>query len=284
MMLPEFRESINNFLLFARTEKNLSAHTYRAYAGDLKQVVLFWEAVQEQEKKIYGLSYIINRYGNALYSQKINKSSIARKLSCFSSYKKFLERENILIELSFERPLVIPKEPEFLTTQEVEYLIERVEHTKIASPKPYRDKAIVELFYATGIRCSELITIRIHDIDVTQQLLRIRGKGKRERTIALSSQAGQKITRYLAHERVPVKSNAEYLFLNFRNEPLTTRSIQRICRIFSKFLSRKCMITPHLLRHSCAVHLLQNGAGDALVQEYLGITDIEKYKKIIAHK
>ena len=265
-------------------ERNISSHTTRAYAADLKNVALFWDDVHQREPIEYELKHVLERYFIALYHKKITKNSIARKISCFKSFERYIKRaKNEDLNLALQRPRVDKKLPSVLSLDEVFFLLDTVKLTPEETNFPYRDKAILELLYATGIRCSELVQIQLKDIDPLEQTIRIHGKGKKERLVLFGSACKEKLDLYITHERKKPESTDEFLFLNYKNTQLTTRSIQRICNMFSAFLETKKRISPHMLRHSFATHLINQGADLRSVQELLGhasLSSTEKYTHV----
>lgn len=270
MNLKEFKEKTTDFLTHLEVERNLSEHTLRAYEIDLKQFVEFWAIIIKQEKFNIPIRQAIERFFVSLYHKKIDKSSIARKVSCFNSFEKFVQAQGVDIALHLIRPRIDKKLPVFLSIQEISYLLDSVPEHALATKRPLREKAILELLYATGIRCSELVNIEIKDINFPEQSIRILGKGKKERIVLFGSKAHQKINEYMTVERPKVKSVYENLFLNFAGSALSTRSIQRIVKSFCVFLKGNRPITPHKIRHTFATHMLNQGADLRIIQELLG--------------
>lgn len=276
MKINEFYDKMTDFLLHMRTSKNLSDHTCRAYASDLNQFYVYWkESAPEAE-----LKDVLTKFKNHLTKQKASTSTLARKLSCFNSYEHYLKDQGITLNLGLVRPHVPTPIPQALTAQEVSFLLDQIPLAQLSTTYPHRDKAILELLYATGIRCSELINIRLCDIDMTAQSIVIPNKRKQTRSVFFGNQAKEQLDLYMAHERKKAENNQEYLFLNYRKQPLTSRSIQRICNMFGSHFPTPKVITPHILRHSFAAHLLEQGAEPKTVQQLLGFTttlSIEKY-------
>ena len=287
MNIQEFNHKISDFLLHMRTEKNLSDHTCRAYAADLKQFSTFWEG-QHPEAPI---KQALNNFKKHLLQKKAGTSTIARKVSCFHSYEKFMQHLGVNLKLDIARPHVPTPIPDVLTVQEITLLLDEIPREQLPTPFPHRDKAILELLYATGIRCSEIITIRFTDLDLNSKSIVINAPRKQPRVVFFGAKAQEQLTAYIEHERIQQTENKatnpqEYLFLNYRHQPLTVRSIQRICNMFSEFLresttnTERKIITPQLLRHSFASHLLQQGTNPKTVQKLLGFTtsvSVEKY-------
>lgn len=276
MKISEFHDKIADFLLSLRSEKNLSDYTCRSYASDLNQLYLFWLSTMPEADARES----ILKFRAHLVKIKASNSTLARKLSCFNSYEKFLLRQGIVLNLSLVRPPVVLPAPVTLSTDEINFLLDKTPMTGIKSSYPCRDKAILELLYATGIRCSEIINIRINHVDMKEQSIVIYGRRKKTRTVFFSKKAKEQLEHYMQNERKPAENNLEFLFLNYRDQPLTSRSIQRICNLFGDILPTKKIITPHILRHSFAAHLLDQGAEPKKVQQLLGFatnTSIEKY-------
>ncbi len=284
MKLQQFLEKKEAFLIFLEVERNLSQHTIRAYDGDLRAFIDFWKTkLTAEEQSKCTLRQIIERYLVNLYYRKIDKRSIARKYSTFTSFTKYLKTFGITIELDLKRPRINKKLPIFLSVDEIFYLLDSVKEDQLPTRSPIRDKAILELLYATGIRCSELVGIRFQDINMTQKTIRIQGKGNKERIALFGEKAKKKIQEYLLKERQQPEEHSNPLFVNNRNNGLTTRSIQRIVEMFRKFLKIDKHLTPHKLRHSFATHLLNQGTDLRVVQELLGhktVASTEKYTHV----
>ena len=162
-------------------------------------------------------------------------------------------------------------------------MLDSVQEEQLPSRSPVRDKAILELLYATGIRCSELVSIRFQDINWAEKTILIQGKGNKERIALFGEKAKKKVQEYLLKERQQPEAYDDPLFVNNRNTALTTRSIQRIVAMFRKFLKIDKPLTPHKLRHSFATHLLNQGTDLRVVQELLGhktVASTEKYTHV----
>lgn len=278
-----FIEKKDAFLTQLEVERNLSVHTIRAYAGDLNQFIFFWERLSPSEQKELGIRQIIERYLMVLFYKKMDNSSIARKFSCFRSFEKFLETQGIKLNLKLKRPRIEKKLPVYLTMDEIFHLLDNIPDSELPTRFPARDKAILELLYATGVRCSELIHININDMHMDTMTIRIKGKGRKERIALFGKKAQQKLMAYFQTERFDVKSMNEPLFVNYKGQRFTTRSIQRVIEMFRAFLKIERPITPHKIRHSFATHLLNQGTDLRTVQELLGhktLSSTEKYTHV----
>jgi site-specific recombinase XerD len=284
MILAEFIEKKEKFLIYLDVEKNLAENTYRAYDGDLNQFITFWQdQLSIEAEKNLSLRQIIERYLVSLFYKKIDKSTIARKFSCFKSFERFMRSQGITLALNLKRPRLDKKLPIYLSVDEIFHLLDEIKDSDLPTKYPMRDKAIFELLYATGIRCSELINIQFKDIDMHNKSIRIRGKGRSERMVLFGQKAHEKLMRYLQFERPRTHTMDEYLFLNYRATKLTSRTIQRIFEMFRKFLAIERNITPHKIRHSFATHLLNQGTDLRIVQELLGhktLSSTEKYTHV----
>ena len=283
MKKEEFEQHTNAFLLYLKVERNLSEHTLRAYYLDLNQFIVFWTALPEYDVKNLGLRQIIERYLVSLFYKKINKSSIARKFSCFTSFERFLKNRGTDLNLNLKRPRIDKKLPIYFSVDEIFHLLDTIKNEALPTSHPIRDKTIFELLYATGVRCSELVNICIKDIDMDAKTIRVFGKGKKERMVLFGEKAQKKIIEYYVSERPAIENQHEPLFLNYRYEKLTPRSVQRIIKMFRSFLHIERPLTPHKLRHSFATHLLNQGADLRAVQELLGhktLATTEKYTHV----
>ncbi len=283
MLFQEFQTSLVDFLTYIDVERNLSKNTQRSYESDLKLFTEFWNQINKQETEPVALRPAIERYFVSLYYKKIDKSSIARKISCFKSLERFLQATGHTLALKLQRPRVDKKLPTYLSIDEITYLLDTISEKELPSKRPIRDKTIFELLYATGIRCSELCAITLKDVDLENKIIRISGKGRKERLVLFGSKAQERIQLYLQKERPNVTDSKEALFVNYRNEPLNPRSVQRIIQMFRMFLKGKKNITPHKLRHSFATHLLNQGVDLRVVQELLGhqtLASTEKYTHV----
>ena len=282
--LQEFQEHIQKFLEYVQINKNCSEHTYRAYTCDLRSCISFWKNLEENElctnKKQIQHDKALHLFVHSLYKKSLSSNTIARKLSCLRSLNQYLEQQDIKLDVALNRPRIIQQKPPTLTVEEITHLLDNVRATDLPTPTPYRDKTILELLYATGIKCSELIDIRIADINIEEKAITIRQNNRAARVAYFGSKAKRRLLLYMQYERQIPKNQTEFVLLNYKHEPLTTRSIQRICTLFKSFLPSKKEITPRILRNSFAAHMLHNGTDKHLVQKMLGLraaTSIEKH-------
>jgi len=281
--IDDVQQKIDEFISYLKVERNLSTHTQRAYKADLSLLIKFMRNVPPSDLANLAFRQIIERYLVSLFYQKLDKNSIARKFSCFNSFERFLKTRGIKLDLQLTRPHLDKKLPIFLSVDEIFHLLDSVKDHELPTRSPLRDKAIFELMYATGVRCSELVHIRVNDIDMNNKTIRILGKGIKERVALFGQKAKDRLLAYLSSERPPIKGSDEPLFLNHSDEQLTSRSVQRIIAMFRPFLKVDRHITPHKLRHSFATHLLNQGTDLRVIQELLGhksIASTEKYTHV----
>lgn len=279
----EFKEKYQEFLCHLTIERHVSPNTVRSYQADLEQLYQFWIRINKTHGINFPLRQTIERFLINTYHKKLQKSSIARKISCLKTLEKYLAKQGIDLSLQLSRPRLDKKLPIYLSVDEMFYLLDSVNPQQLPSKRPLRDKAILELLYATGIRCSELVAIKLEDITMQEKVIRIFGKGKKERFVLFGTKASDRITEYLEHERPITQSLQEPLFINHRNKKLTTRSVQRIVHMFNKLLKVEKHITPHKIRHTFATHLLNAGTDLRSLQTLLGhktLSSTEKYTHV----
>lgn len=270
MERTDLSSHLEAFLDHLQKTKNISDHTKRSYGSDLSGLFLFWEEIEKNSQKTVPFRDAIKRFRSHLTLKKTRPSTIARKVSCFNSFSHFLAQQGLIENTNFVRPAVVLAQPKTITQKELIFLLDELSEAKLPTPYPHRDKAIIELLYATGMRSSELSNIRLGNINSDEKSITIRGKKSKLRTVYFGEKAANQLRNYLEKERQKTTGATEYLFLNYRNEPLTARSIQRICEMFATFLEKGRELTPQILRHSFAVHLLEKGTQIATVQHLLG--------------
>lgn len=259
------------FLNWLQNEKGNSVHTIRAYQEDLTQ---FGEYLKAQGIPLEQLEYHDLRYYMASLQQKqqLKKTTLSRKTSTLKSFCKFLHREGLL-EHNPADLLSTPKKEKRLPTviNEVDMTAFLDDFLAGEEPLQLRNKAIFELLYSSGLRVSELVQLDVENVQKQKGILRILGKGSKERIVPVGEQAQSAITYYLEHGRpLLVKEEAQALFLNRQGTRLTTRGVEYILEQYVKQGALKYKVTPHAFRHSFATHLLDNGADLRVIQELLG--------------
>ena len=267
------KKLIEHFLVYLRAEKDVSPHTIKAYTRDLREFDAF---IDKKPKSIDNLD--IRTFLASLHHRNLKKSSISRKLASIRSFFKYLHREGYV--KSNPAKLVsspkVPKNlPKFLTIDEVFSLVET---PKGETFKPTRDRAIIELLYSCGLRVSELTSLDISDLDIKETIIRVKGKGRKERIMPIGTKAMEAIKNYLP-ERISLKKKSPGLFLNNRGGRLTQRSVRRILVHYSRMINLTGDLSPHTLRHTFATHLLHEGADLRSIQELLGHSSLSTTQK-----
>jgi len=260
------KSNIKNFLSILKHQKNSSKHTIKNYKIDLYQFYDFIDDKPENRIKPLDIrAFIIN-----LSEKGEKKTSIARKLSCLRTFFKHLLKKGI-IEDNPAEIVPLPKKdqplPKFLTETQTENLLNYRE--KQSTLTKVRDTAILELLYATGMRISELIQLNLEDFDFKKSLVRLKGKGKKERIVPFGKFAEKKLKKYLKY-RDKTKTSDNAFFVNRFGKRLTPRYIQMMLKKYLNLTNNSPKITPHSLRHSFASHLLSRGADLRTIQELLG--------------
>lgn len=282
------RDHLKSFLAFLKLNRHVSPHTVRAYDTDVTQY-LAWVASNTGKKmsqlepddldmlSVRGHIADLNRAGKA-------RSSVARKLSGLRTFVRYLRREEI-IEHDPTAMAVAPKRDQTIPTHLSEPEIERlIETPNTGDPLGRRDRAILELFYASGLRLSELVAIDLEDVNLSGRMVRVMGKGGKERLVPFNQSALSAIKAWMKDRAVirlgvrepgsgsRKKSRVvqDPLFINSRGTRLTGRSVDRLLRRYVAQCSTRMGISPHALRHSFATHLLQRGADLRAIQELLG--------------
>lgn len=281
----EFAEKVAEYLIFLEQEKNVAAHTLRAYRSDLRQFVSFWERIAGQEpEKALTPDRIAQRYVLSLFYEKIAKATLARKISCLRSISTYLKQQGVSLKFKVQSPKVDRKIPVTLTVDEITYLLDTIKIQDLPSRYPYRDRAIMEMLYATGVRCAELTHMRLCDIDMKDKSVRVFGKGGKERVVLFGEKAKHALEDYITNERAAFGLDADnFLFLGPRGTRLTERTVQRTCEMYRKLLKVDRQLTPHKIRHSFATHLLNQGVDLRVIQELLGhstLSTVEIYTHV----
>ena len=256
---------INKYLTYLEIEKNASGHTISNYHLDLKQFRAFLS--DKDVRKIDRLD--IRKYLGFLKGRNLKKRTLARKLSTLRSFFKFLLRDGYIKSnpvAGVTSPKLEKRLPIFLDVNKVTKLVESPDKISLLG---LRDRAILETLYSTGMRVSELVGLNIGRVDFIGGMVKVYGKGKKERLIPIGDRALRAIRDYLGKEPSEKKENRA-IFLNKSRRRLTDRGIQNLINKYILRASLKEKISPHTLRHSFATHLLDRGADLRSIQELLG--------------
>ncbi|MGB2906162.1 MAG: tyrosine recombinase XerC [Candidatus Aminicenantaceae bacterium] len=273
------QKKIEAFINHLQYERNASPHTLDAYRRNLLQFYAHMQETGVSFSRIDNMA--IRSFLAALYRKQEKKSTIARKLAALRSFFQFCVQKKWLKD-NPAKVVATPRQekhvPSFLSEEEMAALLD-VPDTR--RPLDLRDKALLELLYATGIRVSELVGLDWEDINFEERLLRVRGKGKKERLVPYGRSAEDSLYAYfrvrpaLSQDRVDETA----VFLNYRGQRLSARSVQRIVRFYIQQTALKRKISPHSLRHSFASHLLSRGADLRSIQELLGHASLATTQK-----
>lgn len=271
-METEYEKKIEDFESYLLLEKKYSKNTIASYQNDLSK---FKEYFIKEKKSLKSLD------NNDLkaYVQSINKSmsakSVSRNISTLKSFYKFLMIEKYVNKsplTNVVNPKVKKELPKVLSEEEVIKLLD----FQINDNYGYRNKAMLELMYSSGLRVSELINLKMTDVDLELEVVRIFGKGSKERIIPLGAYASLALKDYITYYRGSLlkKKNSDYLFLSSRGDKMTRQAFFKILKKIAKEQGIKTEFSPHTLRHSFATHLLKHGADLRSIQELLGHSDV----------
>ena len=283
---------IERYVNYLQYERNASPHTIRNYRSDLLQFRNY--LAQGRSKAPVDIRRVdllsLRGFLAFLFEKKEQKSSIARKLAAVRAFFKFLSREGVLTEnpaALVSTPKLAKSLPRIMTEEEMNGFLNQVAQASVVGiPGLLRDRAMLELLYASGLRVSELVGLDLGSVNFGDGMLLVRGKGRKERIVPFGSKAKQALTDYLpARERIlrDNKTSGTALFLNARGTRLTTRSVDRLVKKYVRMFGPNVKVSPHSLRHAFASHLLTEGADLRAIQEMLGhasLSTTQKYTQV----
>ncbi len=266
-------KQIEQFIRHLEIERGASEHTVRAYRRDLR------EFQQYAGKEIDDIEMIDVRGFVALQiSNGLSKTTAGRRLAAVRSFLKYLTREGYL-KSNPAKLVATPKAeqhlPRFLSVDDIFALIERPDAMGFINA---RDRAILELLYSSGLRVAEAAGLNMEDLNTKEGLVKVRGKGKKERIVPLGTKAVEAIRTYMA-EKILLKKKNKALFLNKSGTPLSDRGIRRIVVKYARLIGVSGKVGPHTMRHTFASHLLQAGADLRVIQELLGHASLSTTQK-----
>lgn len=271
------QEALAEYIIYLKIERGLSANTVTSYKRDIEKYLTLLT-----EKKITQLDEV-SRFEILDFLQTLRQSgaadnSIIRMVSSLRKFHQYLKRESIVSDdpmQLIDTPKKASTLPKAISPQAVEQLLEAPDTT---TPLGVRDRTILELMYATGLRISELVNLKLSDMHLTMGFIQTMGKGEKERIIPLGEIASQWLDHYLDGARVYLQDQSvetsEYVFLNSRGKGLSRQGVWKKVKQLALEAGIDQNVTPHTLRHSFATHLLENGADLRMVQELLGHADI----------
>ncbi len=263
---------IRDFLKYISLERRYSAHTVESYAGDLEQFETFlrnyfntqeiiWPNIKKEQIRHFMIS---------LQEHGISRRSVARKLAALKSFFKYMTREEIIEAnpaLTIKMPRFEKKLPEFIPQADVDKIMHL---PQVQSFEGLRDLAILELLYGTGMRLSELIELQVNDLLLSEDLVRVFGKGSKERIVPLGASAKRILEKYLEIRPQYVEKNVDTVFILKSGKKMYPVAVQRIIKKYLSHIPNLDKKSPHILRHSYATHLLNAGASIRVVKDLLG--------------
>ena len=306
------RDAIRGFIEFLALNRNASEHTVRNYEGDLVQFLYFLGASTGTARHALTPAHVtpdaISGFLGELHARGNTRSSAARRISSIRSFARYLRREGVRDDdptALVASPRREQRVPQVLSVDEATALVEAPDSS---SPLGRRDRAILELFYASGLRLSELVALDVEDVNLSSRMVRVMGKGRKERLVPCHQRAADAIRVWLkdrlnicagqqgqqgrngpegkeGRTRVArrVQAEAEALFVNYRGTRLAPRSVHRLVTRYVGLCTSRYGISPHALRHSFATHLLERGADLRAIQELLGhveLTTTQRYTQV----
>lgn len=278
-MKESLNHTIENFLDARRLERGASEKTIESYRNDLIQFANWLGKKNEIESVTFT---DLNRFLTHLHSQKQKASSVARKASALRQFFKFCVLEKVIQENPAERLQTggrSKKIPKSLTLKEIDRLLNQLNEGlpyqgEIAPLLQARDRTMFYLLYATGLRVSELVGLTTHEIDLEMEYVRVKGKGGKERIVPFAKLAGDHLRTWIKTERTQLHPTSDHVFLNHRGAPLTRQAFWQLMSQLGRICEIKLKLTPHILRHSFATHLLQAGMNLRSLQMLLGHSDL----------
>lgn len=270
----QMEKEISAFIAYLHNVKNTSGNTEMSYKRDLEKVLHFMAARDIQEVKDVTAQDLMD-YVKYLEENKFAAATVSRNIASLKAFYHYMVQEGLVeedISDKLKAPKIEKKAPEIMTPDEVVRLLDQPSGD---SPKEIRDKAMLELLYATGIRVTELITLSLSDVNMQMNFILCRDRNK-ERIIPFGAAAKAAMERYLNGTREEMLENkkSDVLFANCSGQPMSRQGFWKLIKHYAKKADIQADITPHTLRHSFAAHLVENGADLRSVQEMLGHSDI----------
>ena len=265
----------HDFLTMLRVERNVSDHTMDAYKRDINQYLMYLGDLDLQNLSDVKSTHVRD-YIRVLNDGGMAPASISRIISSIRTYYRFLSSENILNEnpvLLINNPKLPKKLPDVLSEKEISLIINAIQES---SQFYQRDKAIIEMLYSCGIRVTELCNLEMSNLFIDEDLIRVMGKGNKERLLPMGVRSKKYVSEYIKHSRNShiKKSGSSFVFVSRNGNQLTRAMINIILNKWTQVSGLKKSVSPHKLRHSFATHLLEGGADLRFVQALLGHSDI----------
>lgn len=262
---------MGRFLAYLKLEKGLSNHSINAYAGDCRQ---FFQHLKQHQTKLQNTSLTdAKEFVASLSKKKLNSKTIVRKIASLRQLFHYLRLNDGHPENPFAQlplPKVPPSVPKPLSEQQVEQLLAQPDSSQNIG---LRDKTMLELMYATGLRVSELVSLKLQNLNMQQAVLRVTGKGNKERLLPFGEEAHHWLLQFLQQNEAQIRTTG-HLFLSQKNQPMTRQAFWYRIKKYAKQAAINPAPSPHMLRHSFATHLLNNAADLRVVQMLLGHSDL----------
>jgi len=276
-------QNLRSFFNFLIIEKGLSKNTVKAYETDIKGFIK-WINKNNKQSLLNIKESCVNRYISYLFSLKLKSSSVNRKISSLKSFYLFLLKKKLIRYSPFSE-VISPKQEKYLPASMSESEVEKLLNSPDASKDiEQRDKAMIEMLYATGMRISELVNLKITDIDMNRSVIKVMGKGSKERLIPFGESASEALFNYLKTRK---DSSSKEVFISNRGRKITRVAFWQRIKVYLLRENLKISISPHTLRHAFATHLLNRGADLRSVQLLLGHSDLSTtqiYTHIAKHR
>lgn len=271
------KEFLKEYLAFLKFEKNLSENSIQSYRNDLSKLLDFAES--EKVNDLNEIDFpLIRKFFEIQKKEGVSSGTTARYRSSLKGFFKYLSKNQYIEKNPVDKlasTKISRKLPSYLTFNEIELILDKINHADI--PLGLRDKAMLEIAYSCGLRVSELINLKISDLFFNEEVIRVIGKGSKQRLVPIGTSAINWVTEYLKFSR-PILENkiksASIVFLNKRGTKLSRMGIWKILDKYAKEAGITKDVHPHVLRHSFATHLIEGGADLRAVQEMLGHSDI----------
>ena len=267
---------IDGYLTYLRDVRRVSSNTLESYARDLGQLAAFAEARKRGVETLDRRD--LEAFVRSLMASGLSPRSVARSVACVRGFYRFITAEQKLADNpadDLRAPRAWPSLPKFLSLEDVDRLLAQPD---TSTPRGLRDKALIELLYATGLRVSELISLRAGDLNLDEGYLTCVGKGDKQRMVPMGQEAATWVTRYIREGRpklLPKGRSSQSLFVNARGGSALSRiGFWKILKAYGKRAALSAELSPHVLRHSFATHLLERGADLRMIQVMLGHADL----------
>lgn len=268
----------DKFITYLSEQKKMAKHTVHSYKLDMDALIYF---VEKNEKLNSDIPNLLVHYGLFLHESSLSKASIARKTSCLRTFCRFLQSQGFVVDVMPKRPFFKEKKPVFFQYHRLLELFDSSQKEQKKSRFYIRERAIWELLLATGIRCNEIITLTVADLDLEMRYVAVQDSKSRKRILSFDERTCVWLKMYVEQERELYEPKEQYLFLNNFGYKLTSRAIQRSLKLLTRLTTISDEITPHTLRHSYAMHLLSQHVSHESLKELLGLRSSETVEKYL---